>query len=35
MTMGKVVSFLGLALLAAAIAAAFPDIKRYLEMRRM
>ncbi len=33
--MGKVVSFLGLALLAAAIAAAFPDIKRYLEMRRM
>jgi hypothetical protein len=35
MTMGKVVSFLGLALLAAAIAAAFPDIKRYVEMRRM
>lgn len=33
--MGKVVSFLGLALLAVAIAAAFPDIKRYLEMRRM
>ena len=33
--MGKVVSFLGLALLAAAIAAAFPEIKRYLEMRRM
>ena len=33
--MGKMMSFLGLALLAAAIAAAFPDIKRYLEMRRM
>ena len=33
--MGKVMSFLGLALLAAAIAAAFPDIKRYVEMRRM
>ena len=33
--MGKVVSFLGLALLAAAIAAAYPDIKRYLDMRRM
>jgi len=35
MTMRKVVSFLGLALLAAAVAAAYPDIKRYLEMRRM
>jgi hypothetical protein len=35
MTMGKVVSFLGLALVAAAVVAAFPDIKRYLEMRRM
>jgi hypothetical protein len=35
MAMGKMMSFLGLALLAAAIAAAFPDIKRYVEMRRM
>jgi hypothetical protein len=35
MTMGKVMSFLGLALIAAAVVAAFPDIKRYVEMRRM
>ena len=35
MTMGKVMSFLGLALIAAVLAAAYPDIKRYVEMRRM
>ena len=33
--MGKVMSVLGLALIAAAVVAAFPDIKRYVEMRRM
>ena len=33
--MGKVMSFLGLALIAAVLVAAYPDIKRYVEMRRM
>lgn len=33
--MGKFASLLGLALIVAAVAAAYPDIKRYVEMRRM
>jgi hypothetical protein len=33
--MGKFASLVGLALIAAAVVAAYPDIKRYVEMRRM
>ena len=33
--MGKFVSLVVVALVAAAVAAAYPDIKRYVEMRRM